>query len=67
MKGSRKVALHCFSVPDLIKDTVIADAKYKRLSDPKDSRRFNDKIRREDLSQMISDLRITSSKSGIFI
>ena len=53
--------------PDFIKDSVIADAKYKRLSDPKDSRRFNDNIRREDLSQMISYLHITSSKTGIFI
>ena len=53
--------------PDFIRKPVIADAKYKRLSDPKDSRYFNDNIQREDLSQMISYLHITSSKTGIFI
>lgn len=54
--------------PDFIKDAIIADAKYKRLTSPsKDCRRLNDNIQREDLSQMISYIHITSSKTGIFI
>lgn len=54
--------------PDFKKDAVIADAKYKRLASPAAcDRRLNDDIDREDLSQMIAYLHITSSVTGIFI
>ncbi len=54
--------------PDFMKPGIIADAKYKNLlSKPDSSERVYDIIQRDDLSQMISYLHITSSKVGIFI
>lgn len=53
--------------PDFLKESVIADAKYKRLTDLSGSKGFNDTIQRDDLNQMIAYMHITSSKTGLFL